>query len=104
MIFVYEKKKYLFASINTRKLEEITKVMIFCGGKVREKQNVCEVFFLFLFFISKAHNMRLKNLTFVFDENASFSFYGPSKFFRFGDIEHFFLNFRIFESKESKKI
>jgi len=36
-------------------------------------------FFLpFLFFISKAHNMRWKNLTLVFDENALFSFYGPN--------------------------
>ena len=40
-------------------------------------------FFLSLF-ISKAHNMRWKKLILVFDENASFSFYGPAKFFRFG--------------------
>jgi len=59
--------------------------------KVREKQNVYEVFFFpFLFFISKAYNMRWKKLTLVFDENASFSFHGPSKIFRFGDFEHFF--------------
>jgi hypothetical protein len=62
-------------------------------------QNVYEAFFPFLFFISKAYNMRWKNLTLVFDENALFSFYGPSKFFRFGDFEHFFQNFRIFQIK-----
>ncbi len=33
--------------------------------------------------------MRWKKLTLVFDEIASFSFYGPSKFFRFGDFEQF---------------
>ena len=33
--------------------------------------------------------MRLKKLTLVFDKIASLSFYGPSKFFRFGDFEHF---------------
>jgi hypothetical protein len=66
-------------------------------SKVREKQNVYEVFFLpFLFFISKTHNMKWKKLTLVFDENVSFSFYGSSKFFRFGDFEHFFQNFKIF--------
>ena len=70
-------------------------------------QNVYEVFFFLFyseFFIPKTHNMRWKDLNLVFDENASFSFYGPSKFFRFGDIEHFFKIFLIFESKESKKI
>jgi hypothetical protein len=56
-------------------------------------------FFSFLFFISKAYNIRWKKLTLVFDENAAFSFYGPSKFFRFGDLEHFFQNFWIFQSK-----
>jgi len=55
------------------------------------------LFFLFLFFISKVHNMRWKNLALVFDENASFSFYGPSKFFQFGSFEHFFQNFRVFQ-------
>ena len=41
--------------------------------------------------------MRWKDLNLFFDENASFSFYEPSKFFRFGDFKHFFqnvLNFR----------
>ena len=61
--------------------------------KVRENQNIYEVFFPLFIFISKAHDMRCKKLTLVFDENASFSFYGPSKFFRFGDFEHFFQNF-----------
>ncbi len=42
---------------------------------------------------SKAYYMRWKKLTLVFDENTSFSFYGSSKFFRFGDFEHFFQNF-----------
>jgi hypothetical protein len=32
-------------------------------GKVREKQNVYEFFLSFLFFTSKAHNMRSKNMT-----------------------------------------
>jgi len=36
-----------------------------------------------------------------FDENASFSFYGSSKFFRFGDIEHFF---QIFEFSKANKL
>jgi len=64
---------------------------------VREKQNVFEVFFSpFLFFISKAHNIRWKKLTLVLDESASFSFYGQSKFFRFGDFEHFFSKFLNF--------
>jgi hypothetical protein len=53
-------------------------------------------FFPFLFFIPKALNMRWKKLTLVFDENASFSFYGPSKFFRFADFENFFQNFLNF--------
>ncbi len=61
--------------------------------KVREKQSVNEVFFSIFIFILKAYNMRWKKLTLVFDENASFSFYGPSKIFRFGDFEHFFQNF-----------
>jgi hypothetical protein len=39
-------------------------------------------------------------MTLVFDENAWFSFYGPSKFFRFGDFEHFFQNFEF--SKANK--
>jgi len=70
-------------------------------SKVREKQNVYEVFFSpFLFFISKAHNMRWKKLTLVFNENASFSFYGSSKIFRFGDFEHFFQNVRFFFVKK----
>ena len=47
-------------------------------------------FFPFLFFISKAYNMRWKKLTLVFVENASFSFYGPSKFFRLGEFEQNF--------------
>ena len=76
----------------TRPLESIQKQLVleqsqkahFDRHKVREKQNLYEVFFsAFLFFISKARNMRWKKLTLVFDENASFSFYGPSKFFRF---------------------
>ena len=53
---------------------------------LHEKQNVYEVFFLFLFFISKTHDMRWKNLNLVFDENATFSIYGHSKYFRFGDF------------------
>jgi len=57
-------------------------------------------FLAFLFFISKAHNMRWKDLNLVYDENASLSFYGPSKFFRFGDFEHFFQKFRIFQSRQ----
>ena len=32
----------------------------------------------------------MEKITLVFDENASFSFYGPSKFVRFGEFEHFF--------------
>ena len=66
--------------------------------RVRVMQNVYEVFFPFLFFSSKAHNMKWKELTLVFDENASFSFYGPSKFFGFSDFEFFFQKFRIFQS------
>ena len=38
-------------------------------------------FFPSFFFNSKAHNMRWKKMTLVFDENASFIFYGLSKFF-----------------------
>jgi len=57
-------------------------------------------FFPFLFFISKVHNMRWKKLILFFDENASFSFYGPSKFFRFGDFEPFFKTFEF--SKANK--
>jgi len=62
-------------------------------------QMAYEIFFPFLFFISKAHNMRWKDLTFVFDENASSSFYRPSKFFRFGDFEHFFSKISNFSKK-----
>ena len=47
-------------------------------------------FFRLFVFISNAHNMRWKNLKLVLDENASFSFYGTSKFSRFG-----YLNFWI---------
>ena len=36
-----------------------------------------------------------KNLLWFLTKINSFSFYGPSKFFRFGDSEHFFQNFRI---------
>jgi hypothetical protein len=39
-------------------------------SKVREKQNVYEVFFPFLFFISKAHDMGWKKLNLVFDVKA----------------------------------
>jgi len=42
-----------------------------------------------LFFISKANNMGWKKMALVFDENDSFSFYGPSKLSRFDDFEHF---------------
>ena len=42
----------------------------------------------------------MEKLTLVFDEDASFSFYGSSKFFRFGDFEHFFQNFEF--SKANK--
>jgi len=50
-------------------------------------QNVYEVFYpLFIFFlISKAYNMGWKKLTCFFDENAPFSFYRNSKFFRIGE-------------------
>ena len=53
----------------------------------------------FLFIISKAHNMKWKNLNSVFDENVSFNFYGPSKFFRFGDFVNFFQNFQMFQTQ-----
>jgi hypothetical protein len=53
-----------------------------------------KLFFLFLFFISKALWMRWKNLTLVFDEIASFSFYGPSKSF---DLAILSIFFKIFE-------
>jgi hypothetical protein len=43
-------------------------------NEVHEKRNVYEVFFLFLFFISKTHDMRWKNLNLFFDENATISF------------------------------
>ena len=62
-------------------------------------QNVYEVFFIFLFFFTKALDMRWKDLSLFFDENASLSLYEPSKFFRFDDFEHFFQKFRIFQSK-----
>ena len=40
--------------------------ILFYKYKAREKQNVYEVFFLFLFFISKVHNMRWKKPDFGF--------------------------------------
>ena len=56
-------------------------------------------FFLsLLLFISKAHNMRWKDLNLVFDENASFSFYGLSIFFSFWRFWAFFskqINYRF---------
>jgi hypothetical protein len=65
--------------------------------EVREKQNVygSKFFLPFLFFISKAHYIRWKNLTLVFDENTSFSFYGPSKILKLAILRIFFkfLNF-----------
>jgi hypothetical protein len=77
--------KYVLKRLITRKLIE--------QDKVRVMQNVYEVFFPFLFFISIAHNMRWKNFTLFFDGNSSFRFHGPSKFFRFGNFEHFFQTF-----------
>jgi hypothetical protein len=41
----------------------VSKYVLF---KVREKQNVHEFFFPFLFFITKAHNMRWKKTEFRF--------------------------------------
>ena len=53
-------------------------------------------FFYSFFFFSKALDMRWKDLDLVFDENTSISFYGPSKFFRFGDFKQFFEFFYTF--------
>ena len=60
-----------------------------------------KMFFSFLFFISKAYNMRWKILSLFFDTNASFSFYGTSKFFRLCVLSIFF---KIFEFSKANKL
>jgi hypothetical protein len=65
-----------------------------------ESKKYMKFFLPFLLFIFKVHSMKWKKLTLVFDENASFSFNGPSKFFWFGDFKHFFQNFWIFKEKK----
>ena len=60
--------------------------------KVRKKQKVFEVFSPFLLFISKVHDMRLKNLNLFFDENISFCFLRNFKVF---SICYFWVFFKI---------
>jgi hypothetical protein len=74
-------------------LLEVNRRGFFQFFEVREIQTMYEDFF-FLFFCLKDLYMRWKNLNLVFDENASFSFYRPLKYFRFGDFELFLQNFR----------
>ena len=51
------------------------------------------------FYFLKPNNMRSKTLTLVFDENASFSFYGPPKFFSIWWFWAFFSKFSNFSKQ-----
>ena len=68
-------------------------VSFFCSCKVREKPFYYAIPHymltpLYCNMLTPLYEMETLNL--FFDKNVSFSFYGPPKFFRFGDFEHFF--------------